>query len=145
MVEMDKKETYETYTLPDVLVEEIMTKDVVNVDREDTLDDLIEMFKEHSVHGFPVLYEGKLVGIVTKTDLLKIFQRKGFRDTLVSHVKDIMAANPTSIDPKIHIIDAVDIMLRQGFRLLPVVEEDKLVGVLSYTDIINQVLKKPSK
>ncbi|MFQ5976321.1 MAG: HPP family protein [Candidatus Hydrothermarchaeales archaeon] len=145
MVEMDKKETYATYMLPDVLVEEIMTKDVVNVDREDALNDLIEMFKKHSVHGFPVHYKGKLVGIVTKSDLLKIFQRKRFRDTLVSHVKDIMSANPTSIGPKSHIVDAVDILVRQGFRLLPVVEEDKLVGLLSYTDVINQVLKKSSK
>ncbi|MEE8168231.1 MAG: CBS domain-containing protein [Candidatus Hydrothermarchaeales archaeon] len=143
MVEMDKKETYETYTLPDVLVEEIMTKDVLNVDREDTLDDLIAMFRAHSVHGFPVLYEGKLVGMVTKIDLLKIFQRTGFRDTLVSHVKDIMRTHPTSIGPKSHIIDAVDTMIRQGFRLLPVLKEDTLIGVISYTDIINQVLKKP--
>ncbi|MFQ5815138.1 MAG: HPP family protein [Candidatus Hydrothermarchaeaceae archaeon] len=137
--------SYETYALPDVLVEEIMTKDVVSVDREDTLDDLIEMFKEHSVHGFPVCYKGKLVGMVTKSDLLKIFQRKGFRDTLVRHVKDIMNTHPTAIGPKAHIVDAVDAMLRQGFRLLPVVRQDKLVGMLSYTDVVKQVLKKPSK
>jgi CBS domain-containing protein len=133
------------YTLPDLRVEEIMTKEVITIDKEASLHELIEMFKKHCLHGFPVLHEGKLIGIISKLDLLKtfsqegVFSRSGWSKIFATHVKDIMIANPKTVSPNEHTTEALDMMLDNDLRLLPVVKEDELLGILSYTDIAKHV------
>ncbi len=138
-----------TYTLPDLEVKEIMTKEIITIDREAPIQELVEMFNEHHKHGFPVTHEGKLVGIVSKIDLLKTFSqgealsRGGWSKIFATHVKDIMTTHPKTIGPEAHTTTALDKMLGNDLRLLPVVKEDKLVGILSYTDIAKHVKVKP--
>lgn len=133
------------YRLPDLRVEEIMTKEVITIDKEASLQELVEMFNEHHKHGFPVTHEGKLVGIVSKIDLLKTFSqgealsRGAWSKIFATHVKDILTAHPKTISPEAHTTAALDKMLDNDLRLLPVVKEDKLAGILSYTDIAKHV------
>ncbi len=56
-----------------------------------------------------------------------------------THVKDIMTTRPKTLGPTEHINDALDKMLNNDLRLLPVVMEDELIGILSYTDIAKHV------
>lgn len=134
-----------TYTLPDLKAKEIMTKEVITIEKEATLEELVEMFKKYHFHGFPVLYKGKLVGMVTKIDLLKtfsregVFSRRGWSKIFATHVKDIMTPRPKTISPETHTIEALDTMLSHDIRLLPVIKEDRLMGILSYTDIAKHV------
>jgi CBS domain-containing protein len=134
-----------TYTLPDLKVEEIMTKEIITIDKEAPILELVEMFNKHHKHGFPVLHEGKLVGIVSKIDLLKTFSvegtlsRGGWSKMFATHIKDIMTAHPKTVSPEAHTIEALDKMLGNDLRLLPVVKEDELLGILSYTDIARHV------
>ena len=134
-----------TYTLPDLEVKEIMTKEVITIDKEAPIQELVEMFNEHHKHGFPVVHEGKLVGIVSKIDLLKTFSqgealsRGGWSKIFATHVKDIMTAHPKTISPEAHTTAALDKMLGNDLRLLPIVKEDELLGILSYTDIAKHV------
>lgn len=132
----------ETYGLPNVQVKKIMTRDAVTVDEDDSLEVLIEKFRKYGFHGFSVLKKGKLVGIVTKTDLIKTFERESLSDVFASHVKDIMTSPPTTITPETYVVDAVDILLKQGVTMLPVTKNEKLVGVLSHTDVIDRILKR---
>lgn len=134
-----------TYTLPDLKVEEIMTKEVITIEKEAPLKELIGMFQKCNLHGFPVLHKGKLVGIVSKIDLLRTFSqggsfsRGGWSKIFAAHVKDIMTPNPKSVDLETHTIEALDTMLNNNVRLLPVIEEDELKGIISYTDIARHV------
>ena len=133
------------YTLPDLEVKEIMTKEIITIDKEAPIQELVEMFNKHHKHGFPVIHEGKLIGIVSKIDLLKTFSqegvlsRGGWSKLFATHVKDIMTTHPKTIGPEAHTTEALDKMLDNDLRLLPVVKEDKLVGILSYTDIAKHV------
>lgn len=133
-----------TYTLPDLKVEEIMAKELITIEKDAALQDLIELFKKYHFHGFPVLHEGKLAGVVTKIDLLKtfsrgVFSRGGWSKIFATYVKDIMTLNPKSVDPETHTIEALDMMLNNDIRFLPVIEGDTLVGIVSYTDIAKHV------
>jgi len=132
----------ERYMLPMLKVEQVMAKKVVTIDRDANIEELIKNFRKYDYHAFPVLSGEKLVGIVTKTDILKIFGREKLGDVLASHINDIMTASPSTISPDMYIEDAVKIMLKQRIRTLPVVKNGKLVGLISHSDIVKHILKR---
>jgi len=132
------------YVLPKAKVKNLMTKKVVTVNAEDTIETLIKKFRRYKYHGFPVLDEkNELTGMVTKTDVIRTLARKKLSDLFASHVKDIMAPAPQSVDPDTNVTDAVAMLIGGSFRSLPVVENKKLIGLVSYSDIVKHVLKGP--
>jgi CBS domain-containing protein len=131
----------EIYSLPQIKVREIMTEKVMTVDKGETIEELIKTFKKHDFHSFPVLHREGLVGVVTKTDLLRVIDDKKLSNIAVNHVEDIMTPHPTSISPESLLSDGASIMQKNHIRILPVVEEGKLVGLLSYSDLVRTVFK----
>ncbi len=130
------------YGLPNKEVKDVMSKKVVYVRKNDTIEEAVEKFIETGFHGFPVVHEGDLVGVVTKLDLLLILERKGIKDVYATHVSDIMTPQPISVDPKTHLVEAAELLIKNKISLLPVVDEQKnLVGVLSRTDLVNEIAK----
>ena len=127
-----------------MLVENWMSKDVVTVDVDDSMQDASRLLKEHNIRGLPVMEKGKFVGIVTDRDL----KRASASDatTLEIHellyliskikVKDIMTKNPITI-PLDHTIDeSAAVLLDNKLSGAPVVDnEGKVVGIISQTDI----------
>jgi len=96
---------------------------------------------------FLVVEGGKLVGIVTESDVLQLFSpivgramvggdigeaRKRFART----VRELMTPNPLSVSPQETVEQALRLMLSRKLRHLPVVEEGKAVGLLTFRDII---------
>lgn len=131
----------ERYMLPMLKVEQVMAKKVVTIDRDASIEELVKNFRKYDYHAFPVLSGEKLIGIVTKTDILKILGREKLGDVLASHINDIMTTPPSTISPDVYMGDAVKIMLKQHIRTLPVVKNDRLVGLISHSDIVRRILK----
>ncbi len=131
----------ETYTLPQVLVSEVMTKGVITVEKDATIEWLVRKFKKHDYHSFPVLHKDQLVGIVTKTDLLSVIDNKKLSNIAVTHVKDIMTPHPISISADSRLRDGAELMQKNHVRILPVVEGGRLIGLLSYSDLVRTVFK----
>ncbi|MFQ5976320.1 MAG: CBS domain-containing protein [Candidatus Hydrothermarchaeales archaeon] len=120
-----------------------MEHKVVTVQKDYTIEELVTKFREYDFHGFPVLDKDELVGVVTKTDLLKIItitERKLSR-MFASHVEDIMTPHPITITPKTNLLEAVDIMNKNRIRTLPILDGERLVGLLSYSDLVKTVFK----
>jgi len=130
------------YMLPRLKVEQVMTKKVMTIDKDAALDELVKNFRKYDYHAFPVLSGEKLVGIVTKTDILKIFGLEKLGDVLASHINDIMTAPPSTISPDVYIEDAVNTMLKQHIRTLPVVKNGRLTGLISHSDVVKRILKR---
>ncbi len=131
----------EIYTLPQIEVREIMTEKVTTVDKGETIEELIKRFKKFDFHSFPVLHRERLVGVVTKTDLLSVIDDKKLSNIAVTHVEDIMTPHPTSTSPDSLLSDAATVMQKNHIRILPVVKDEKLVGLLSYSDLVRTVFK----
>ena len=85
------------------------------------------------VGSLAVLNDDELVGIVTERDLVREFAEG---ETGTRTVGDIMTPNPDSLAPDIDIEDAADWMMGAGYRHLPVIEGDKVIGMLSIKDIL---------
>ncbi len=95
-----------------MLVENWMSKDVITVDVDDSMQDATRLLKEHNIRGLPVMEKGKLVGVVTDRDLKKASASDA--TTLEIHellymisrikVKEIMTKNPITIPAGFHLL-----------------------------------------
>ncbi|AGK61129.1 CBS domain protein [Archaeoglobus sulfaticallidus PM70-1] len=111
--------------------EDVMNRDVVYITLPNTRDVAINIFKKHKISGIPVVKNDRLVGIVTRKDIL----RKPDEEQLAL----LMTPDPVTVQHDDSLRDVVDILANSNFRRLPVLKEDKLVGIITLRDIINQI------
>tara|TARA_B100001121_G_scaffold24872_1_gene19248 strand:+ start:4392 stop:4790 length:399 start_codon:yes stop_codon:yes gene_type:complete len=79
-----------------------------------------------------------LEGIVTERDIIELVARKG-KESLKGDVNEIMSKNIISVTPQCNKMDALDLMMENQIRHLAVMDQEKLVGVLSMRDLIKQL------
>ena len=120
----------------EVNVGEIMTKDVITVKVGDTLSKAISKMQEYGFHEIPIIDEnGEFMGFINYRVLIR---RKSL--PLYSRVENLMV-KPPALVPDEKIVDAVKKMMDAGFRSLPVVHKNKIVGIVSRSDILKIVPK----
>ena len=79
-----------------------------------------------------------LEGILTERDVIELIARKGI-ESLKVEVQEIMSKNIISVTPQCSKIDALNLMIENQIRHLAVMDQDKLVGILSMRDLIKQL------
>ena len=79
-----------------------------------------------------------LEGILTERDVIELVARKGI-ESLKVEVQEIMSKNIISVTPQCSKIDALNLMIENQIRHLAVMDQDKLVGILSMRDLIKQL------
>jgi len=131
----------ENYSLPQMTVGEVMTRSVMTVEKDAPIEELVIKIKKHDFHSFPVVHRERLVGIVTKTDLLSVIDNKKLSNIAVNHIQDIMTPHPISITADSSLREGADMMQKNHVRVLPVVDETRLIGLLSYSDLVRTVFK----
>lgn len=135
-----------------ITVKEIMTGDVVAVSPTDRLIHARRLMIDAHIGRVPVIEEGELKGIITSKDLMRAFidfrknvpekhQKSQIKEVLV---EDIMSSNPSSVSKKMSISDVSKIMIETGFNGLPVVEDGKVIGIITQTDILRLIAKLES-
>jgi CBS domain-containing protein len=105
-----------------------MTQDVVAVEIPGNRDDVLKILKRTGISGVPVIKSEKIVGIITRKDLL--------RKPDETQLGLLMTPDPVTIGPDATIAEAARLMIRFGVRRLPVVEDRRLVGLISVSDLI---------
>ena len=113
------------------IIEQIMIRDVSCATLPGSRDEVLKILKDKRISGVPVLKDNKVVGLVTRTNLL----RKPEEEQLAL----LMARDPQTIAPDADITDAARLLLDNRIRRLPVVEDDKLVGLVTIADIIGSM------
>lgn len=128
----------------DLPVSSIMTRKISAVGPTDSLEHVREIFEKHGFHHAPVVEHGKLVGIVSYTDYLRVIndyfyetERKSTQLMRLLQVKDMMTANPVSLRPDDTVGVALQIFRENPFHALPVTDENqKLLGLLTTYDLM---------
>ncbi|HRO08632.1 MAG TPA: CBS domain-containing protein [Saprospiraceae bacterium] len=129
-------------------VSTIMTPNPICVGENESLVAIDKLFKQHRIHHLPVIAEGKLTGIVSKSDFL--FFRRGFltdkEEKLEDEVrlnnyvaKDIMTTKLAKMEPDEKINVALEVFRENLFHAIPVVKDERIVGILTTFDIILQL------
>ena len=139
---------------------DIMTREVVTIQEDASVEALAKLLEEHRIGGAPVLdRNGALVGVVTQSDLvqrsrdlelppaLNILDLHLFLETpshfqkrleklLGNKVKDVMTVDPVTVAPDTSVQEIARLMSGKGMHTLPVVEAGKLVGIVGKLDLI---------
>jgi CBS domain-containing protein len=114
-----------------------MTSDVVHVEIPGNRDDVLKILKRTGISGVPVIKAKKLVGIITRKDLLQKPEE--------TQLGLLMTTKPVTISPDADIREAARLLVTRRIRRLPVVENGKLVGLLSVADIIHAIAQMKIK
>jgi CBS domain-containing protein len=116
----------------------VMSRNLLTVAPEDPLKQVAERMVSRDV-GAALVTEGeKLVGIVTERDVLRAVAR-GIDDG--TRVADLMTPDPETMEPDESTQHAAVLMIHGGFRHLPIMEGDEVVGMLSIRDLMRVVLE----
>ncbi len=145
---------------------DIMTRDVITVRPETTVEDLARVFIEHRISGVPVVdKDGRLYGIVTENDLISQNKRfhiptiirlfdayivlggsdkmeKEIRKMAAYSVGDICTREVVSVSEDTPMDEIATIMSEKWIHLLPVLSEDRLVGIIGKADIVKALAQK---
>jgi CBS domain-containing protein len=115
-----------------------MSRDLLAVEAGDTITEVAQRMVERNIGAVLVLDDGRLVGIMTERDVLRAVARGLHGDAVVA---DHMTKHPESIGPEDTTEHAAVLMIHGGFRHLPVVEGDRVVGILSIRDLMQVALE----
>jgi len=116
-------------------VRDVMTVNPVTVKPDDTVWDAVVKMDQLGIGALPVVdEEGRLVGIFTERDLLRRVVAKK-RDPEKTLIREVMTPDPVYATPEDSLEEAKRLMAKVKARHLPIVEEGKLVGIISIKDI----------
>lgn len=112
---------------------------VFSVTPDVTVYKAIELMCEKNIGGLLITEDEKLKGIFTERDYARklILKGKSSKDTLIS---ELMTANPISVTPDSTIEECMKLMTDKRIRHLPVVENDKLIGMISIGDVVRFII-----
>jgi CBS domain-containing protein len=130
-------------------IREIMTTEVVSLQENDNMLDASMIFARSSLRHLPVLRDTVLVGVVTERDV------KRFAPGLLSGVTSeqynlalettsisrVMTRDPMTLKPEQEVIDAAELFCNKRFGCLPVVDNGKLVGIVTRTNMLRLMVK----
>ncbi|MDO5861071.1 CBS domain-containing protein [Methanobrevibacter sp.] len=135
-----------------ITVKEIMSKDLIVVSPTERIVHARRQMIESHVGRLPVVEDEKLLGMITSKDLMRAFiefrksvpekyQKSQIKDLLV---EDIMSSNPTFVSRDMTITEVSEIIMETGFNGLPVVDDGKVIGIITQTDILRLIEKLES-
>jgi CBS domain-containing protein len=115
-------------------VREIAATDIVTADREETLAEVVERMADEKV-GCVLVGDGdELVGIVTDRQIaLSLGDHPDASDRTVG---DVMTEDPVTVEPETGILEAIQRMDEASVRRLPVVEDDRIAGIVTLDDVL---------
>lgn len=131
---MKREYTLVSYARAMSTLGELMTRDIVAVAPEDTLGEAAERMAGNDVGSAVVLEHGRLIGILTERDLLKAVA--GRVHSSEARVREWMTLDPVTAREQTTRAEALETMMEQGFRHLPVVDGERTLGVVSIRDVM---------
>lgn len=130
-----------------------MTQNVVTIEIHERLEKAQTLMQQHHIRHLPVLKKGKLVGILSLTDLMRLSFSDNFGEMEAEAdvaifkmlgIRHVMKSNPETISISQTVRDAAEILAHREFHALPVMDGDALAGMVTTTDLIRYFLKNMS-
>lgn len=111
-----------------------MVKDVVTVQTDVSAHDAVKLMNKNRIGCLVIVYNGKILGILTERDLLERVLEK-CKNPKETKVSDIMTKHVIVGKPDMQLVEATQLMFKNKVKKLPIVEGNQLVGLVTLTDI----------
>ncbi|SES82979.1 CBS domain-containing protein [Anaerobranca gottschalkii] len=149
-----------------MLVKEFYNKEVISINKDQTVEEATQLMIEHNVGGLPVVdNENSLVGMVTEKDILSRHKKimplpyidvlgvflyledpgranEELKKSLAVKIEDLMSTPVYSVTLEDEIDIPLEFMVRKGFNRIPVEQDGKLVGIITRHDLLKAIVKK---
>lgn len=165
-----KKNKFPRIVMHIMLVKQIMTKNPKTVPADMSVHEVVAFFRKKRITGAPVTKKNKLVGIITEFDILDFMEvhefggklwmpmpfdfieavldakqevyevRKEFTKLKNATIEKVMSADIVTVTPDTHVSEVADTMTEANLTHVPVVEDGKLVGLVTRSDLIKSLL-----
>ncbi len=127
-----------------------MIKDVVTLSPDDTFYDIVDLFAEKKISGAPVVEKGKVLGLVSESDILKFVDEKNVMNMIEKEdkmlkekaslkSKDLMTKNIICVSPNDDLSVVIKIIDEKDINRVPVVEKERIVGIITRADVVSVV------
>ena len=142
-------------------VSQLMTRKLITVSVKDSVETAVQLLRQRGVRHLLVLDGRRLAGIISDRDINRAFDRRRKRKKVMNLgglyfllepflVAEIMTREVVSVGPDVPAQEAASIMVEKRFGALPVVKDDKLIGIITETDLLRYFAKstwdrKPNK
>ncbi|OYT42813.1 MAG: CBS domain-containing protein [Candidatus Aenigmarchaeota archaeon ex4484_224] len=152
-------------------VRDFMTRNVITCSPEDTIFDVAKKLSENAISGMPVVDKGKLVGIISVSDIVKFMKNEIKNEDLIPEephsipfilmkmiqnelkikkelekiskikVKHVMSKKVITISPDASLADAAELLVKKRITRVPVIENGKIVGILTKSDLVKALVE----
>lgn len=147
---------------------EFMTTDVIKIDASATIGQAVQLLRKHMISGLPVTdAQGRVIGVITGGDVLRAIQQRaqkiyhslfGPTQVIIDEnvwnedsnrllnlpVEKMMSRSPFTVHPATPVGEIADLMIRQNIRRVFVLDNDKLVGIITRNDIVRWLVSHVS-
>ncbi len=130
-------------------ISKIMSNDIITVNKTQSIQEVSNIIKDRKIRHVPVVSGEKVIGMLSKVDLQKIsFVNTVDGDELTTalydglNIKQVMTKNVKVVQKNDTIYDVATILSQNEFHSLPVLEEDKLAGIVTTTDLIKYLVEE---
>lgn len=118
-------------------VRDVMTNRVISIGSSSTVKDAAVLMNSNNIGAVPVVDGGSVKGMLTDRDIVLRCVAEN-KDAATIKVSDICSKGAISVKPDQSVTEAMDLMSGDQVRRLPVVENDKIVGMLSFADVARE-------
>lgn len=118
-------------------ITKIMNREVITCNENDTIEYALNKFKISRRGGFPIIADNKLIGMISERDFVN---RVSGAETEIK-VADVMTTKPFIIRPDISVMDCFRTIVNTRYRRLPVVKDERLVGIATSEDLLRYIYK----
>jgi len=112
-----------------------MVSKVITIKKDSTVKEAVRLMNEHEIGCLVVTENKKAIGILTERDLLKRVLAKS-QDPSETKVEEVMSTPLISVQPNVEIGDVSRIMFQKNIKKMPIVRNEKLLGLVTLTDIL---------
>ena len=117
-----------------MIAQDIMTRKVCTIRSEASAQEAAQLLDQKRISGLPVVNEdGDIIGIITEADIISKVDREGL------HVSDIMSHEIISVNEETPVGEIALLLTQRKIKRVPVVQDGKLVGIVSRADIVRAV------
>ena len=122
-------------------IKNLMSEDLITIDKDQNLSDALKLLRKHNVSRLPVTNNKELVGIISERDIANKLGSSKYESMPASrlHISSVMVKEPVTIEPNMTIGDLCELFAEKNIGGVPVVKDDKVMGIITERDILRAV------